>query len=76
MPSHPLVPVIQITATEAIQQCYGQDLDLVLEEEASGWSDKMLQLIVDVITHQYTPRLHHQGNIDFQITRGLLGISL
>jgi altronate dehydratase len=76
MPSHPLVPVIQITATEAVQQRYGQDLDLVLAGEASGWSDKMLQLIIDGITHQYKPRLHQQGNIDFQITRGLLGISL
>jgi hypothetical protein len=36
----------------------------------------MLRLLVDVIEQRHLPRLHQQGNIDFQITRGLLGVSL
>jgi hypothetical protein len=76
MPGHPLVPVIQVTAAETVQQRYGQDLDLILAGEAAGWTDQILQLLARVISHQYTPRLQRQGNIDFQITRGLLGVSL
>lgn len=34
-----------------------------------------LDAVIDLITHQAKPKLYRQGNIDFQITRGLLGIS-
>jgi altronate dehydratase len=76
MPSHPLVPVIQLTASGAVSQRYGQDLDLILAGETGEWPDKILQRIVDVASRQYTPKLHRQGHLDFQITRGLLGVSL
>ncbi|MFN8459350.1 MAG: UxaA family hydrolase, partial [Anaerolineae bacterium] len=76
MPSHPLVPVIQVTAAESMQQRYGQDLDLNLTGESDEWPELMLQLVGQVLLDQYSPKLHRQGNIDFQITRGLLGVSL
>ncbi|MFN8453328.1 MAG: UxaA family hydrolase [Anaerolineae bacterium] len=76
LPSHPLVPVIQLTAAETVQQRYGQDLDLNLAGASGAWAEQIMQLLAQVLSGQYSPKLHRQGNIDFQITRGLLGISL
>lgn len=74
--SHPLLPVLQVTADEQIEQRYGSDLDLVLGGEGSGWHEQILQLMANVANGTVQPKLHKQGNIDFQITRGLLGVSM
>lgn len=74
--SHPLVPVLQLTADEGVEARFGADLDLVLAGESGGWSSQMLALVAAVIAGEITPQLHGQGNIDFQITRGLLGVSM
>ena len=50
---------------------YGADLDSV-----SADVDDLLALIIEVASRQYTPKLHGKGNTDFQLTRGLLGISM
>lgn len=74
--SHPLVPVLQVTADEGVESRFGADLDLVLEGDGAGWSGQMLERIAALIAGEFTPKLHGQGNIDFQITRGLLGVSM
>lgn len=74
--SHPLLPVLQFTANELVEQRYGTDLDLVLSGSPNDWHEQLLQLIADVISGKVQPKLHQQGNIDFQITRGLLGVSM
>ena len=38
--------------------------------------DDLLALIVEVASRGYIPKLHSKGNTDFQLTRGLLGISM
>ena len=76
MQSHPMIPVLQMTAAENVQARYGPDLDLLLNGEASARPDQILQRLIEVISHQYRPKLYAQGNVNFQITRGLLGISL
>lgn len=76
MPSHPMVPVLQLTADEGVQTRYGADLDLVLDGDSAGWPDQILQLLVETASRRHKPKLYAQGNIDFQITRGLMGISL
>jgi len=68
--------VLQVTAEEAVRGRYGEDVDLVLQEDPAEWPEQMLQLIVGVLSHEYTPKLQQQGNTDFQVTRGLLGITL
>ena len=40
-------------------------------EESIG----LLRLVLDTASRRYTPRLMAQGNVDFQLTRGLLGVS-
>ena len=70
--SHPMVPLIQVSATEL-----SQDLDLVLtSNDADQAASDLLAVIVRVLSRQYVPKLFAQGNTDFQMTRGLLGVSL
>ena len=69
--SHVMVPLIQVSTDAATQANYGADLDLVTADV-----DELLALIVAVASRQYTPKLHGKGNTDFQLTRGLLGISM
>jgi hypothetical protein len=76
MQTHPLVPVVQVTADASVQTRYGADLDLYLSGDPAGWIDELLALTVRVLEHQVAPKLYQQGNIDFQLTRGLLGVTL
>ncbi|RKU22917.1 altronate hydrolase [Candidatus Poribacteria bacterium] len=69
--SHVMVPLIQVSTDTATQANYGEDLDSV-----SADIDDLLALIVEVASRQYIPKLHGKGNTDFQLTRGLLGISM
>lgn len=69
--SHVMVPLIQVSTDSATQTAYGADLDLTTADV-----DELLALIVEVASRRYTPKLHGKGNTDFQLTRGLLGISM
>ena len=69
--SHVMVPLIQVSTDATTQAAYGVDLDL-----ATADVDDLLALIVEVASRKYTPKLHSKGNTDFQLTRGLLGISM
>lgn len=69
--SHVMVPLIQVSTDSNTQSAYGVDLD-----STSVDVDEMLALIVEVASRQYIPKLHGKGNIDFQLTRGLLGVSM
>ena len=69
--SHVMVPLIQVSTDSTTQAAYGADLDLATVDV-----DDLLALIVEVASRQYTPKLHGKGNTDFQLTRGLLGISM
>lgn len=76
MQTHPLVPVIQFASAPAMQHQYASDLDVLLQSDPAAWNDQILARCKQVIEHDYVPRLYQQGNIDFQFTRGLLGVSL
>jgi altronate dehydratase len=72
MQAHPMVPLLQVAEGEM------PDVDLVL----GGYADSreagaaILDLVLRVASRQYEPKLFAQGYTDFQITRGLMGISL
>lgn len=69
--SHVMVPLIQVTTDRTTQIRFGEDVDLTSVDIA-----EMLKLIVEVASRRYTPKLHGKGNTDFQLTRGLLGVSM
>ena len=76
MQTHPLVPVVQVTTSAAVQKEAGEDVDLVLANDPAQWQAELFSLITRLLEHSYTPKLYQQGNIDFQLTRGLLGVTL
>ena len=74
--THPMVPLLQITDRADIDAAFGADMDLHLTGDPAGWPSAILALIADVAGRRYAPRLYQLGNIDFQVTRGLLGVSM
>lgn len=73
--AHPLVPVLQITQPEPAEgkaTPQTADFDLLLTAPATA---QLMQLILDTASRRTTPRLAAQNLVDFQLTRGLLGIS-
>ena len=80
---HPLVPVLQTSSDPQVLARYGCDLDAHLEragaddaDQADLWARLLLERIAAVAGRRYRPRLENSGNVDFQISRGALGVSL
>lgn len=69
---HPLVPVLQVTTAPL------PDADIRLDPGAPAQSlaDALVELVVRAASGEHTPRAWQLGNTDFQITRGLVGVSL
>ncbi len=76
MSGHPLLPVLQVTSNPDINPAYETDLDAVLTQPDTLWTQHLLDLVVDTLARRYSPRLSASGDTQFQITRGLLGVSL
>jgi len=72
---HPLIPVLQFTTADQIAAQYGVDLDAGFTAEDS-FVEPLLNLMVTTLGQSYVPRVRLSGTADFQITRGLLGVSL
>jgi hypothetical protein len=66
---HPLVPMIQVGATSATT-------DVDLSAELPDLAEQILALLPRVVSGDYIPAAIRLGNTDFQMTRGLLGVSL
>mgnify|MGYP001166746800 CR=1 FL=1 len=73
---HPLVPLLQISASKIVQNSYEEDIDLVLRGESDEWPTQVLNLIVRSASRCYKASASRYGNFDFQFTRGLLGVSM
>ncbi|MEE8394460.1 MAG: UxaA family hydrolase, partial [bacterium] len=77
LPGHPMIPLIQVSGDKATLARWPGDLDGSLEgEEPAALAEKLLDLLCRTASREYTPKLFGQGGTDFQLTRGLLGISL
>jgi altronate dehydratase len=72
---HPMIPVLQI-GTHDLPLPYHNDLDLILTPESTTWTAQLMHLICQTAAQTHTPKVVDQGNLDFQITRGLLGVSM
>ena len=68
---HPLVPLVQVTTDGD-----AAGFDLTLAGEPKGWAEPIMQLVVDVAARRYVPRRLALGDVDFQLTRGLLGVTV
>ena len=71
--AHPMIPLLQVTSDEAEE--WSADTDLAMRGDAP-WTETILPLVLSVASRAYVPKLFEQGNTDFQVSRGLLGISM
>ena len=77
LPSHPIVPLLQ-AAGKATAERFAGDVDVVLndDEPSPVLIEHLTRRITETMSRRYAPKLHHQGHTQFQLTRGLLGLSL
>ena len=73
MQAHPMIPLLQVASEEAA--AWSADMDLTMRPDVP-WTETILPLVLSVASRAYVPRLYEQGNTDFQVSRGLLGISM
>jgi altronate dehydratase len=74
--AHRMIPLLQVSADPETTKEHGEDLDVILDGDPSTWTEDLLASVLDVASRRYTPRLYGQGNTGFQLTRGLLGVSM
>ena len=76
--SHPMIPLLQVSSTGLACQRFEADLDLCLSTESAidSLEESLMSRIADTATRDYVPKLYGQGYTQFQLTRGLLGLSL
>ena len=67
---HPLVPALQVSGGAASPD----DLDAVLRE-GDDVPGRLLDLLLKTLSGDHIPKHQLVGNHDFQVTRGLLGVS-
>jgi altronate dehydratase len=74
--AHRMIPLLQASADPETTTEHSEDLDVILDGDPSAWTESLLASTLDVASRRYTPRLYGQGNVGFQLTRGLLGVSM
>ena len=67
---HPFIPLLQFSGKKDNGDLYWS------EEELNNGGGNVLKLVIDTLCEMYTPLRKELGNLDFQITRGLYGVSL
>ncbi len=73
---HPLIPVLQAASDAAVSRPFRADIDALLTGEPQQRLALLLAQISGVLSQTMTPKLSSTNNASFQITRGLLGVSL
>jgi altronate dehydratase len=76
LPGHRLLPVLQVSADPATCRDHGGDLDGRLTGDIDHAATEGLQLIADAASGRVRARADLNGNVGFQLTRGLLGASM
>ena len=76
LPGHPMIPVLQIAEQGDLAAEFETSLDLLLDGNVEERVNILLEHIVQTLSHTYTPAVVASGNVYFQVTRGLLGVSL
>ncbi len=76
--SHPMIPLLQVSGDADLRDRFEADLDLCLPTEATIESieKSLVSLIGETASRHYVPKLYGQGHNQFQLPRGLLGLSL
>jgi len=73
--AHPMLPLIQVAEASALASASTADVDLVLTGNAATDDRALDALLRSVVEGRATPVANTAGFVDFQLTRGLLGVS-
>jgi altronate dehydratase len=69
---HPMIPMLQASAAATQREGF----DWIAQGDPSRWAEQLLDQVVDVASRRYSPTRFAQGDVDFQMTRGLLGLTV
>ena len=72
---HPLLPVIQAAESSQRGKLPADDIDFFLSGDTRADETELVRAIVRVAQRELTPVSLTQGSVDFQFTRGLLGVT-
>ena len=72
---HPLIPVIQVAEADQRGRVAAEDIDAFLSGDPSVNLEKLTQLVAATASHRTRPAANAHGFVDFQLTRGLLGLT-
>jgi altronate dehydratase len=76
---HPMIPLIQIASRGLAARHFAADVDVLLDPASDGAQailEKIIARVCAAASAECQTRAHSEGNLDFQLTRGLLGVSL
>jgi len=73
---HPMIPVFQLSHFDSAAAKTANDIDLVLNDNLEANIESLVKLISNAASREIQPQMMLQGNVNFQITRGLLAVSL
>ena len=79
MQGHPMIPTLQVATGRRGENAFAPDLDVVIDSgtaDAGHIRDQLSMRIRGTLTGAYLPSAWSRGHTDFQLTRGLLGVSL
>jgi len=72
---HPMLPVLQVADAGALAGNLMEDVDLILNVNADEDSRRVLDRIFATVSGESLPTASAGGFVDFQLSRGLLGVS-
>ena len=72
---HPMLPVLQVAARSVLPAAAAQDVDVILHGDVTIDEAVLLRVLSDTVQGGYTPVASAGGFVDFQLSRGLLGVS-
>jgi hypothetical protein len=71
---HPLVAVLQVAGSAGRQHLSEDDVDFVATG-ADGEAERLVELVLATARRDAQPAAAAAGFVEFQLTRGLLGVS-
>jgi altronate dehydratase len=74
-PGHPMLPVLQVAEPSQRGRLPADDIDFFLSGEVNSDTSTLLAAVRATALSRQAPRSSAQGYTDFQLTRGLLGVS-
>ena len=78
LPTHPMIPMLQVSTVPCVCAKFADDLDWTCAQpgDPNRMLDELNTQISDIASRRKPPRLNERAASGFQLTRGLLGISM